>query len=1102
MSFKAPSDAAVRRQALDPSRSFLIQAPAGSGKTELLTDRILALLATVERPEEILAITFTRKAASEMHARVLSKLKAGEGPMPSEPYKQASWRLAQSAMARNTEKQWNLLEYPARLGIRTIDSFSSLLVRLTPWLSTLGGLPGVTELAEEHYQEAAKATLAMADDDEHVARLIAHLDVDLRAAQDLIAGMLASRDQWLPLLGEGSDAGRLLHNLIQAVEADLDQLAKCMPPGWSQALSQPLSAAVEALRSSEKPCSFDALSQWDGAALDPSFSQLARWQALANALLTQTNTLRRTADKRLGFDPKSPHKDSFLKWLSGCDPDEPWVECLARIRSAPAGGYDPEQLAVLGDLIHVLWLATAQLKLRFAEKSEVDFIEISQSALHALGSADDPSDLLLKLDASIKHLLVDEFQDTSQSQIRLLTSLTAGWEPGDGRTIFLVGDPMQSIYRFRKAEVGLFLHAKEKGLGNIALESLSLTDNFRSQANIVEWVNRSFQPLFPSQADPGMGAIPYTPSTAYHDALGDVGVEMHPVWTHASIDATAASRTAESIAIGLARDALQRHADRAHPVAILVRARSHLEEVVRRLTAEGIPCRAVELSPLKSRQVVSDAVQLARALSHPADRLAWLSVLRSPMCGLTLDSLHTLFGDDHHASPRELLTRWVQNHFQPRLALDEAARLQHACSVLLDNSNSTGTVPLAAWLQSCWERLGGPQVYPNPSDRADVESLFRLIEKLWPYGGLDPAELELRLERLFAAPEGAERSVEVMTIHKSKGLQFETVILMGMHRRPRADTQPLLRLEHSEGRLLLGPIKNRASDTPDPVSTYLAEREKRRAAYESDRLLYVAVTRACQQLHLIGEVALDDEGGIKEPSASSLLGRLWPHIRPPVPPPLSELLAGEAAQPSRSAPRPLQRVTADSFRQLPASTAAREPASVWSWAPDTTHEAAIGTVAHAWLERLGRQGLGAWSELRILEHLPVIRKQLGRAGLPVSALDAAAQVVSQTLCATLASDKGRWLLNAAKAQREWSLLDVSGRVSVIDLAIADEEGWLVVDYKTSIPPEAEDLDEFAARMRLRHGEQLKRYCEQVTALDGRPARAALYFPRADIWLEF
>src|SRR5690606_37528543 len=337
MMIKPPSDADVRRAALDPTRSFLIQAPAGSGKTELLTDRILALLATVERPEEILAITFTRKAASEMHARVLAQLRAGAGPEPKEPHKLNSWRLARQAMARNQDKQWNLLEYPARLGIRTIDSFCSWLVRATPWLSTLGGLPGVTEHAAEHYREAAKATLAMADDDEAVARLVAHLDVDIRAAQELIADMLASRDQWLPVLGESSDAGRLLHNLAQAVEADLRQLAQCMPPGWSQALCQPVSAAIAALQCAGKPCVFDALLDWDGAPLMPSFTELPRWQALADVLLTQANTLRRTVDKRMGFEARTAHKERFVQWLSACDPDEPWINCLARIRSAPAG---------------------------------------------------------------------------------------------------------------------------------------------------------------------------------------------------------------------------------------------------------------------------------------------------------------------------------------------------------------------------------------------------------------------------------------------------------------------------------------------------------------------------------------------------------------------------------------------------------------------------------------------------------------------------------------------------------------------------------------------------------------------------------------------
>lgn len=1102
MQIRPPSDAAVRRAALDPGQSFLIQAPAGSGKTELLTDRILALLATVERPEEILAITFTRKAASEMHARVLAKLSAAHEPEPESEHKRHSWLLARQAMARNAEKNWNLLEYPARLSIRTIDSFCSWLVRATPWLSTLGGLPGVTDNAAEHYSEAAKATLAMADDDPAVERLIAHLDVDLRVAQELIAGMLSSRDQWLPVLGESSDTDLLLSNLQDAVEIDLRNLAASMPVGWSHSLAQPISCAIAALQATGKPCTFEALLDWDGSALEPGFTELAQWQALANVLLTATGSLRRAVDKRIGFEPKTPHKESFVQWLESCDAQAPWVTALAQIRCAPAEGYRPEQLAVLGDLVQVLWLATAQLKLRFAEKREVDFIEISQSALHALGSADHPSDLLLKLDASIRHLLVDEFQDTSLSQIRLLTSLTAGWEPHDGRTVFLVGDPMQSIYRFRKAEVGLFLNAWENGLGEIQLNALQLTDNFRSQANIVQWVNRVFKPLFPVQANPGMGAIPYSASTAYNGPLEDVGVELHPVWTHPASDSASASRTAESIAVHLAREALEQPGGSEHPVAILVRARGHLEEVVRRLGTEGVPCRAVELSPLKSRQVVIDAVQLARALAHPADRLAWLSVLRSPLCGVTLHTLHELFGTDHRATPRELLRRWLHDSAGYAVLPEEARRLRHACAVLLEDANASGGIPFAAWLQQCWERLGGPAVYPSAGDRADVESLFRLIEKLAPYGGLDPADLEARLDQLYAAPEGAGRAVEVMTIHKSKGLQFDTVILMGMHRKPRTDTQPLLRLEHSEGRLLLGPIKHRVSDTPDPVSAYLADREKQRAAYEADRLLYVAVTRARRQLHLIGEISLDDEGKVKEPASASLLGLLWPHIQQPVPPTLAELQGSGVASVARDTGRPLLRMQLDSLPPAQPDASLMGKATAWQWAPDTTHEAAIGTVAHAWLERMGRDGLDAWTVGRIAESLPVLRKQLGRAGLPAAALDEASAVVRDTLCATLSSEKGQWLLRAARAYREWSLLDASGRVSVIDLAISDEAGWLVVDYKTGLPWEAEAPEAFAERMRQRHGEQLQRYCDQVTALDGRPARAALYFPRADCWLEF
>jgi len=162
-------------------------------------------------------------------------------------------------------------------------------------------------------------------------------------------------------------------------------------------------------------------------------------------------------------------------------------------------------------------------------------------------------------------------------------------------------------------------------------------------------------------------------------------------------------------------------------------------------------------------------------------------------------------------------------------------------------------------------------------------------------------------------------------------------------------------------------------------------------------------------------------------------------------------------------------------------------------------EGLTGTVAHAWLERLG--GAQDWDAARIAQQTDVVRRQLSRAGLPAASLDAGVDIVMDTLTKMLSSARGRWLLGLSQARREWALLDAQGRVSVIDLAVQDAEGWLVVDYKTNVPHPQEARGDFSQRMRARHAEQLWRYCAQVTALDGRPARAALYFPRVDVWVE-
>jgi ATP-dependent exoDNAse (exonuclease V) beta subunit len=1139
---RQPSDHAARLRALDPSTSFLVQAPAGSGKTELLTDRILALLATVTRPEEIVAITFTRKAASEMHARVLGKLHEALGPAPDTEHGRRSWELARAALARDAEQGWQLLHHPARLAIRTIDSFCAALVRSMPWLSELGGMPEITSDAEAHYAAAARATLALADDFEAVRTLLEHMDVDVRAASEAIVGMLAQRDQWMPLLAHGGDRDALENMLADAVVDDIRAVARVMPMGWQSALRKPARLAAAELDAAGGNNLLADLRDWQDDLPCETWA-VPQWQALAHLLLTKDGGLRspKGVNKNLGFPAGCVHKTTFTQWLSDVELDASrWTGLLQALRNVPPAQFTDAQGQVLSAQLMTLKLAVAQLHLDFAETGEVDFIEIAQRAQAALGAADDPGELLLKLDASIRHLLIDEFQDTSVTQIRLVETLTSGWQAGDGRTLFLVGDPMQSIYRFRKAEVGLFLEAAERGIGDVKLEFLNLTDNFRSQAGVVDWVNATFHGLFPRTDDATAGAISYTRSEPFNPPRDGQAVQFHVLFGENSV--SEADQQAEDTALALVRQALDAAPDSKHPVAILVRARGHLMRLVRRLTREGIACRAVDLVPLARREVVADLVQLMRALAHPADRLAWLSVLRAPWCGLTLSSLHALFGHDLRTPVPALLADALRE--PPRepqaaqgdlwdaapepcraervLPADEWQRLRRVAGILLDTANGSGALPWAAWIESLWLRLGGAALYMDAGAADDAESLFALVERLAPHGGLDPARLDAALARLYATPLADEeqgRAVEIMTMHKSKGLQFDTVILYGLHRRPAKSTPPLVRIEQSGERVLFGPVKPRADKDADPISRYLAQREQRRADYEVDRLLYVAATRARHTLHLVGNVVADPKtGAAKMPTASSLLARLWdalPAVQKQPP-------AQAAAQDTSAEPReerrnePLRRLDPSAVMQLaglpwqqgnpgfgmpmPGGRSWGQGADQPAWQLEEAYDAAIGTLAHAWLARIGMDGMAYWTPDALRARLPLMARQLTRTGVPQSLAGEAAQAVLETLLATLDDEQGRWLLSQSGARREWPLIDASGKVSVIDLAVSTEGGWLIVDYKTGQPHPDESAEDFARRMRHRHGDQLERYCGHVTALDGRPAQAALYFPRAKAWI--
>ena len=193
------ADSAARLRALDVSQSFIVQAPAGSGKTELLIQRYLKLLQTVETPDAVVAITFTRKAAGEMRSRVIAALRtASDGVAPEAEHQRLTFQIARDVLEHERRLEWNLLQNPARLRIETIDALCAAITRRMPWLARFGAMPEILEKASGLYREAAHQTLGhLEEGNEELADLLLHLDNDFQRAAQLIAQMLEKRDQWL-----------------------------------------------------------------------------------------------------------------------------------------------------------------------------------------------------------------------------------------------------------------------------------------------------------------------------------------------------------------------------------------------------------------------------------------------------------------------------------------------------------------------------------------------------------------------------------------------------------------------------------------------------------------------------------------------------------------------------------------------------------------------------------------------------------------------------------------------------------------------------------------------------------------------------------------
>jgi ATP-dependent helicase/nuclease subunit A len=282
-----------RRRALDMA-SFIVEAPAGAGKTELLTQRFLRLLATVDEPEEIIAITFTRKAAGEMRQRIQESLHAAHaGVLPDAEHKRITFDLACKALARSAECGWQLETQPGRLRLTTIDALCSSLARQMPLLSRFGAQPSVAEDARRHYDEAARRALDhLEDNDAHaqnVAIALGYLDNDVTRLVSLLADMLARREQWREIAQLEQPEAAIEDAVCALVNEELALIATTLNDAWQSRLMPLARFATAQLGEAD-----------DGVLLDwaeplfPDVTQLAAWRALADLLLTQKNEPRKT----------------------------------------------------------------------------------------------------------------------------------------------------------------------------------------------------------------------------------------------------------------------------------------------------------------------------------------------------------------------------------------------------------------------------------------------------------------------------------------------------------------------------------------------------------------------------------------------------------------------------------------------------------------------------------------------------------------------------------------------------------------------------------------------------------------------------------------
>ncbi len=1160
-------DQYIRDELLEPTQSFIVQAPAGSGKTELLTQRILALLAIVEKPENILAITFTKKAAAEMRGRVVSALEMGKQAEPEASHEKQRWRLARKVLERDQQYLWYLTENSSRLNITTIDSLSLSLTNALPLLSQTGILPKPEENAEPYYLKAAEALINSVKDDSEISQdilsLLKHKDNNVSLVTSLIAQMLSKRLQWMGSVSQHAkhfDQNQLLISLQKIISEKLQLVYQKFPSDVIAELPDLLNQAREVLSKKDKVNKPFILSLPELSSITkPTYQDLSVWKAIAELLLkaapkpeflSRFNVsngfpLEKEGKDQLEKMQLKKNKQQVSKIVKDLSQYGGFEELLGQVRSLPDDIDQALMQEALTSVVKLLPIAVGHLKLIFKQYNIVDFPELAIASLDALGHPDSPSDLALSLDYRLEHILIDEFQDTSSPQIELIKMLTAGWDGSQQRSLFLVGDPMQSIYRFRDANVSLFMKIRELGIGQVKPTFRQLQVNFRSNQVVVDWVNQQFSRIMPQQEDLTFSAVGYASSVAFNEFSQDSQVNCF-----LTVDANEHFSQAEKI-VSLVNehlsDNLQR--DKKQTLAILARGRNHLKEIIQLLNQNSIAYQAVDIDRLSQKILIKDITNLAFALCDLFDELSWVSCMRSPWFGLTLNDIRIVMTQSEaNLSMPQRIANTIEF-----MSTESAQR----CYKLLPLLNATiaykGRKPFRKWIFGCFKALGGLHQLDFDSEHDDLMVCLDKLSELQEGGELNDRQLVIdAIEKLFAAPNpNADEQVQVMTIHKSKGLEFDTVILPRLDASKPVPDAALLKwtevIDNQGYSHNLLAISKEVGQENDSIYRYIAYLDSEKSKYEDQRVLYVAVTRAKKKLYLLGNVNTDNKTGeIKKPSSGSYLNLLWEGIADSFDSISTQTVDRNTQHVGLYNSRLIKRVNIKRALEIPhenyfsdlstnngerlahdenvsdnislvsnqtSALKSNESESQVASYSDEVHDyffegatrvtsemaTAIGTVLHRqlqWISENYREGFvlsenwEAITESQLLSTYHFSKKD---------ELNLAVEKVLLGVKNTLQDPFGRTLLNAKNNSASELMLHKkieygSFLTRIIDRTFIQNDIRWIVDYKSSMPELNESKEEFLNREKSLYLLQLTDYFKMFAKLEERKIVAGLYFP--------